>query len=199
MTNRQFSRHMGEIDPRLVEQAENVPNYARQARRRLARRAVAAAAALAVMVGGGFGLGATVFAQEIEVPIEVPVEPETVTFADYGVTLILPDSWKGNYAVDGQSIYVPSVREHNGGEAGVLFSVRLYPEQVTKDEYDTTDGPWNIVPSRYIMTTASGTLFLYYASDVQYDPANEADAELYVRMYREISQIRFVVDNALAE
>ena len=49
------------------------------------------------------------------------------------------------------------------------------------------------------MTTASGTLFLYYASDVQYDPANEADAELYVRMYREISQIRFVVDNALAE
>ena len=65
MTNRQFSRHMGEIDPRLVEQAENVPNYARQARRRLARRAAAAAAALAVMVGGGFGLGATVFAQEM--------------------------------------------------------------------------------------------------------------------------------------
>ena len=45
MTNRQFSRHMGEIDPRLVEQAENVPNYARQARQRLARRAAAAAAA----------------------------------------------------------------------------------------------------------------------------------------------------------
>ena len=129
------------------------------------------------MVGGGFVLGATVFAQEIEVPIEVPVEPETVTFADYGVTLILPDSWKGNYAVDGQSIYVPSVREAQRRRGRRLFSVRLYPEQVTKDEYDTTDGPWNIVPSRYIMTTASGTLFLYYASDVQYDPANEADAD----------------------
>lgn len=199
MNKSQFSERIGNIDERLVEQAERVPNYARQGRQRLVRRIAAAAAALAVMVCGGFGLGATVFAQEIEVPVEVPVEPESVTFADYGVTLILPDSWKGNYAVDGQSIYVPSVREHNGGEAGVLFSVRLYPEQVTKDEYDTTDGPWNIVPSRYIMTTASGTLFLYYASDVQYDPANEADAELYVRMYREISQIRFVVDNALAE
>lgn len=199
MNKSQFSERIGNIDERLVEQAERVPNYARQGRQRLVRRIAAAAAALAVMVCGGFGLGATVFAQEIEVPVEVPVEPESVTFADYGVTLILPDSWKGNYAVDGDSIYVPSVREHNGGEAGVLFSIGLYSEQITKDEYDTTDGSWNVVPSRYIMTTANGTLFLYCASDVQYDPSIEADAELYSRMYKEVSQIRFVVDNALAD
>ena len=100
MNKSQFSERIGNIDERLVEQAERVPNYARQCRQRLVRRIAAAAAALAVMVCGGFGLGATVFAQEIEVPVEVPVEQETITYEDMGVTLILPDSWRGQYGVD---------------------------------------------------------------------------------------------------
>ena len=181
-------------------------NYGKQRRQKIARNFVAVAAALAVMVGGGFGLGATVFAQEIEVQVEVPVEPESVTLEDFGITLILPDSWKGNYAVEkGESgtynIYIPSIRDDFPPDigGGGLCYVRLYPEQITQEEHDNTDGEWNYAASRYIMTTKDGTYLLYYASDVQYDPFDEESKELYLKMFNEISQIRFVVDNALAE
>ena len=169
MNKSQFSERIGNIDERLVEQAERVPNYARQGRQRLVRRIAAAAAALAVMVCGGFGLGATVFAQEIEVPVEVPVEQETITYEDMGVTLILPDSWRGQYGVDSNgSVYALGARDEYN--PAVLFWIDLYPEQLTKDEFDSTLGPWNVVPSVYLMTTADGTYCLHCASDVQYDP-----------------------------
>ena len=132
MNKSQFSERIGNIDERLVEQAERVPNYARQGRQRLVRRIAAAAAALAVMVCGGFGLGATVFAQEIEVPVEVPVEQETITYEDMGVTLILPDSWRGQYGVDSNgSVYALGARDEYN--PAVLFWIDLYPEQLTKD------------------------------------------------------------------
>ena len=205
MTDRQLSDRIGNIDDRLIEQAERVPNFGAARRRRIAKRIVSAAAALAVMVGGGFGLGATVFAQEVEVQVEVPVEPEAVTLEDFGITLIFPDSWKGNYAVEknesgGYNIYIPSVRENQGsGTAGILCYVTLWPEQITQEEHENIDGQWNYTGNRYIMTTKDGTLLLYYASDVQVDPFNEEDIELYARMDSEISQIRFVVDMALGE
>lgn len=205
MTDRQLSEHIGNIDDRLIERSERVPNFGAARRGRIARRIVSAAAALAVMVGGGFGLGATVFAQEVEVQVEVPVEPETVTLEDFGITLILPDSWKGNYAVEkdeinGYNIYIPSIRGDQGrGNGGILCYVKLWDEQITQEEHDNIDGQWNYALNRYIMTTKDGTLLLYYASDVQVDPFNEEEIELYDRMESEISQIRFVVDNALGE
>ncbi len=198
MNKSQFSERIGNIDERLVEQAERVPNYARQGRQRLVRRIAAAAAALAVMVCGGFGLGATVFAQEIEVPVEVPVEQETSTYEDMGVTLILPDSWRGQYGVDSNgSVYALGARDEYN--PAVLFWIDLYPEQLTKDEFDSTLGPWNVVPSVYLMTTADGTYCLHCASDVQYDPRDPKAAEIYVRMYQEIGEIRLVLDKAMAE
>ena len=66
-------------------------------------------------------------------------------------------------------------------------------------EFDNTQGPWNIVPSVYLMTTADGTYCLHCASDVQYDPRDEEATENYVSMYQEISQIRLVLDKAMAE
>lgn len=206
MNKEQLTERIGNIDPRLIEGAADIPNYAARRHARMARRIAGAAAALAIMVGGGFGLGATVFAQEIEVPVEVPVEPESVTLEDFGITLIFPDSWKGNYAVEKDesgtyNIYIPSIRDDFPPDigGGGLCYVRLYPEQITQEEHDNTDGEWNYAANRYIMTTKDGTYLLYYASDVQYDPFDEEDAELYQKMFNEISQIRFVVDNALAE
>lgn len=207
MKGKQLSDRIGNIDDRFIEEAEHMQNYGKQRRQKIARNFAAAAAALAVMVGGGFGLGATVFAQEIEVPVEVPVEPESVTLEDFGITLIFPDSWKGNYAVEkdgdgGYDIYVPSVRDQFPPDigGGGLCYICLWPEQITKEEHENPDGEWNYAPNRYIMTTKDGTYLLYYASDVQYDPSDETGGkELYLQMFHEISQIRFVVDNALAE
>ena len=205
MKGKQLSDRMGNIDDRFIEEAEHMQNYGKQRRQKIARNFAAAAAALAVMVGGGFGLGATVFAQEIEVPVEVPVEPESVTLEDLGITLIFPDSWKGNYAVEKDelgtyNIYIPSIRDDFPPDiGGGLCYICLWPEQITKEEHENSGGEWNYAHNRYIMTTKDGTYLLYYASDVQYDPSDEEDAELYQKMFNEISQIRFVVDNALAE
>ena len=198
MNIRQLSERLGNINEQLIEEAANVPNYAARRRGRLARRIASAAAALVVAVGGACALGSTVFAQEVEVPVEVLVEPESVTFEEYGITLMLPDGWKGNYAVDydEKCVYMPSLSQEHG--RCVLFWLGFYPEQLTKDEFDNIQGPWNVVPSIYIMTTADGTYSLHCASDVQYDPSNAAEAEAYVRMYREIEQIRFVVDRAVS-
>lgn len=198
MKGKQLSDRIGNIDDRLIEEAEHMQNYGKQRRQKIARNFAAAAAALAVMVGGGFGLGATVFAQEIEVPVEVPVEQETITYEDMGVTLILPDSWRGQYGVDSNgSVYALGARDEYN--PAVLFWIDLYPEQLTKDEFDSTLGPWNVVPSVYLMTTADGTYCLHCASDVQYDPRDPEAAEIYVRMYQEIGEIRLVLDKAMAE
>lgn len=194
MKVKQLSDRIGNIDDRLIEEAEHMQNYGKHRRQKIARNFAAAAAALAVMVGGGFGLGATVFAQEIE----VQVEPETITFEDMGVTLILPDSWRGRYGVTEEG-YVYALEAHDEYNPAILFWIDLYPEQLTKDEFDNTQGPWNIVPSVYLMTTADGTYCLHCASDVQYDPRDEEAAENYVSMYQEIPQIRLVLDKAMAE
>ncbi len=210
MTNRQLSDHIGNIDDRIVELSAKVPNYARRRRAHMAKRVAGMAAALVIMVGGGFGLGATVFAQEVEVRVEVPVEQETVTLEDFGITLILPDSWKGKYAVersvgDGYEEYVfysPEFRANfteQGDIGGCLFYVNYYEGvYATQSEVEDPDGPWNYAGHRYIATTRDGTYVLYYPSDMQVHPFN-GDYELYSKMESEIGEIRFVLDNALGE
>ena len=205
MTNRQLSEHIGNIDDRLVEYAARVPNYARRRRVRAAKRFGGIAAALVIAVGGALGLGATVFAQEVEVTVEVPVERETVVLEDFGITLILPDSWKGKYAVereegDGYStyrLYNPEFRENMGGIGGYLFYVNFYEGvYATQAEVEDPDGQWNYAGHRYIATTRDGTYVLYYPSDVQINPFGD-DEEEYRQMESEIREIRFVLDNAL--
>lgn len=140
-----------------------------------------------------------------EVAIQVPVEQEIIEIEEIGLTLILPDSWKGKYAFEQDSdfkeyyVYNPAIREAMGGSSetplsgGVLFYVKLWDEQLTKEQVDA-GGEWNYARCEYIMTTQNGTYLLYYASDVQFTPET---MEEYRQMESEISEIQFVVGNVL--
>lgn len=163
---------------------------------------IALAAVIALMVSS-FCAGAAAFAKEVVV--EVPVEQEAIEIEEIGLTLILPDNWKGKYALEQDNdfkeyhVYNPAVRKAMGGDSeslssgGMLFYIKLWDEQLTKDQVDA-GGEWSYAQCQYIMTTQNGTYLLYYASDVQFTPETEAE---YRQMEAEIRNIRFVVDNVL--
>ena len=213
MTSKQLSDRIGNIDDRLVQQAEQSPNNSRQSKtqkketvimrqKKGFRSLVAVAAVIALMVCS-FCVGAVAFAQEVVV--EVPAEQEVIEIEEIGLTLILPDSWKGKYAFEQDNdfkeyhVYNPAIREAMGGNSeafasgGMLFYIKLWDEQLTKDQVDA-GGEWSYAKCQYIMTTQNGTYLLYYASDVQFTPEMEAE---YRQMEGEIRDIRFVVDNVL--
>ena len=202
MNEKQFSYRIGNVNDKLVQQAEQTPNYGREHRKRSLRQLVAIAATVALMVCS-FTVGAVAFAKETIV--EVPVEQETITIEEIGLTLILPDSWKGKYAFEQENdfkeyhVYNPAIREAMGGDSetllsgGMLFYLKLWDEQLTKEQVDA-GGEWDYARCRYVMTTKDGTYLLYYASDLQF---TQETMEEYRQMQSEISDIRFVVDNAL--
>ena len=202
MNEKQFSDRIGNVNDKLVQQAEQTPNYGREHRKGGVRQLVAIAATVALMVCS-FTVGALAFAKETIV--EVPVEQETITIEEIGLTLILPDSWKDKYAFEQDNtfkeyyVYNPAIREAIGGDSetllsgGMLFYLKLWDEQLTKEQVDA-GGEWDYARCRYIMTTKDGTYLLYYASDVQF---TQETMDEYRQMESEISDIRFVVDNAL--
>ena len=202
MNEKQFSYRIGNVNDKLVQQAEQTPNYGREHRKRSLRQLVAIAATVALMVCS-FTVGTLAFAKETIV--EVPVEQETITIEEIGLTLILPDSWKGKYAFEQENdfkeyhVYNPAIREAMGGDSetllsgGMLFYLKLWDEQLTKEQVDA-GGEWDYARCRYVMTTKDGTYLLYYASDLQF---TQETMEEYRQMQSEISDIRFVVDNAL--
>ncbi len=204
MNEKQFSNRIGNVNDKLVQQAEQTPNYGREHRKRGIRQLVAIAATIALMVCS-FTVGALAFAKEAIV--EVPVEQETITIEEIGLTLILPDSWKGKYAFEQDNdfkeyyVYNPAIREAMGGDSetllsgGMLFYLKLWDEQLTKEQVDA-GGEWDYARCRYVMTTKNGTYLLYYASDLQF---TQETMDEYRQMESEISDIRFVVDNALTE
>ena len=71
MNRKQLAEHIGNIDDRLVAQAEHIPNYAALRRRKWVRQLLATAAVLALMISS-FSVGALAFAREtvVEVPAE---------------------------------------------------------------------------------------------------------------------------------
>lgn len=96
MNKKQLCDCIGNIDDRLVEQAEHIPDYRGRHRRNIIRR-IAAFAAIVTLMICSFSAGAMAFAKENVV--KVLVESESVTLEEIGLTLILPDHWKGQYSV----------------------------------------------------------------------------------------------------
>ena len=94
MKKEQLSERIGNVDDRFIEEAEHTPNYAQRHQYKGIKRFSAIAAILVLMVCS-FGVGAVSFAKETIV--EIPIEQEMITLDEIGLTVILPDEWKGKY------------------------------------------------------------------------------------------------------
>lgn len=194
MNQKQFSDRIGNIDDRLVQQAEQVPNYARQHRRNNWRKIVGMAAAIALMVCSGI-VGAVAFGSEPQ---------ETIELDEIGLTLILPDDWEGKYEVtksesNSYVVYSPEIKTAWGGsedpfDGGVLFYVVRIDDVLTSDQ--VKDSEWNYAANRYLFATEDCTYLLYYASDVQFPLDME---EEYRQMEAGIKDIRIIADSLLAD
>ena len=199
MNKKQLSEHIGNIDDRLVQQAEQIPNYLAQYRQRRIKQLLSIAAAFVLMLSG-FGVGAVVFAREIIV--EVPIEQEILELEGVNLMLIFPDSWKGQYSVEkrGQNyvVYNPQIKDAVSEgidiwDGGVLFTIVCYEEAMTEEQF--IENGLDFTAYRYILATSNRTYILYYASDVQYDPTNQEQESIYEKMMSEVKDIQFVVDN----
>lgn len=214
MNQRRFSDRIGNIDDRLVQQAEQIPNYARQNRKKTVRRFSAMAAVIALMACS-FTAGAIAFAKETIV--EVPVKSETVSLEEIGVTLILPDSWEGRYEVIPgrfggkelpmwefcvKEIYDARVPFWDGaGEdefyRGTLFSVVQYEDKsISQQEFADSYGG-DPGPNRYLFATENATYIIIYPTDVQFSPDAPEQAELFNAFVQEMKDIQVVLPGAI--
>ena len=220
MTERQFSDRIGNVEGRLVHQAGQAPNYGVR-RRRTALRRLAALAAVIALMAASFTTGALAFSRETVV--EVPAERETLVLEELGLTLILPDSWKGLYELvewEGQYVVVcPQVREASLAQAraewaaggmewpeeldrnpfsgGMLFYIFSIPQALTAEQLPDSD--WGAFTEftevRYLLATEERTYLLFEASDVQFTEETRA---LYEQLEGSVRDIRVVVDHILS-
>jgi len=195
MKPNQFSHRIGNIEDRLVEQAENVPNFRRKRQNRSLMRVASIAAVLVLMVGS-FAVGAIAMAKETIIYVET--EQEIIKVGDSGITLILPDTWKDKYGYeysDSQSsysyldVYHIATRESLGYD-GKLFQVAWVEERYPMD-YRYPE------PGFTIALTETHTYRMIYPSDVQVDINNpEAWAE-YDELYADIKNIEIVMTSQM--
>jgi len=202
MNKKQLSEHIGNIDDQLIEQAEKIPNYRQLHHRKIINRFITVAAAF-VLMACSFSAGAFAFARETVV--EVPVEQETAMLEGINLTLIFPDAWKGKYSVEKSSqnyiVYHTQIREDvsagiDAFDGGVLFYIVCYDESMTPEQF--AEKRYDFVGYRYLFSTSDKTYILCYPSDVQWNPENPEQEAEYLRMEAEIKDIKFVVDNILA-
>ena len=202
MNKKQLSEHIGNIDDRLVKQAEKIPDYKQLHQHKTIRRFITIAAAFALMVCS-FSAGAFAFASETVV--EVPAELETAELEEINLTLIFPDNWKEKYSIekDGRNyiFYHTQIREDDiwtePFNGGILFYIVCYEESMTPEQF--VERGYDFVPYRYLFSTSDKTYILCYPSDVQWNPENPEQETEYSQMETEIKDIKFVADNILAD
>ena len=199
MRSRELADRIGNMDGDLVQQAERLPNYGARHRKKWAARIASCAAALALAVGS-FTAGAVVFAKE------VTVGPEMVTLEEIGLTLLLPDTWRGNYSVgvgemDGGYLYTfyDNTIHGQGGEwsdSGALFFIGTYGDRpMTEAEMDAEHH--HAYGYEYLFSTKITNYIMVYVSDVQYDPGDADMTSHYEMLTQGIQDIRFVLDDVL--
>ena len=190
MNEMQMSERIGNIDDRLIDQAEQfgkggrgAAGFRRGKKRRVFRRLLAVAAAAALMTGG-FVLGAFALNEE----------PEMIEIEGAGISLLLPDSWEGRYICEQSAgeiaVYQKSLYEKD--ETGMLFFI----EKIEGSRPMDYSYP---VPGYTIASVAGYTYYLGMASDVQYDPEDQKNAEEYISMYQTIGDIRIVLSDWMKE
>ncbi len=201
MNKKQLSEHIGNIDDRLVEQAEKIPDYRQLHHRKFIRRFTTVAAAFVLMVCS-FSAGAFAFPRETVV--EVSVEQESAMLEEINLTLVFPDDWKGKYSVEksgpNYNVYHTQIREDvstgiGAFDGGILFYIVCYEESMAPEQFAAKG--YDFVQYRYLFSTIDKTYILCYPSDVQWNPENPEQETEYLRMEAEIKDIKFVVDNVL--
>lgn len=198
MNKKQLSEHIGNIDDRLIEQAGKIQYYAQRYHKERTRRFTVAAAVF-ILMAFSFSAGALVFARETV--IKVPVKQETVTLGEIGLTLVLPDTWKGKYAIEKKEnnyiFYNKKTRESANGYEGILFYIVCYDGAMTPEQL--IEKGYVAVPYQYLFSTSNKTYVLCNITDVQWDPDNQEQAALHEQMGIEIGKIKFIVDNAFTD
>lgn len=210
MNKKQLLEHIGNIDDRLVKQAEQIPNYTALYRQKRFRQLVSIAATIALMVCS-FTVGAVAYAKEIVV--EVPAKQEVVELEEIGVTMILPDGWEGKYEVIEdtfvpynstmwefcvKSVYDAKVPAAESGDVfyrGSLFTVFQCADYSMSAEEFEEDGLAGI--GHYLFATKDATYAVMYTSDVQVDPENAEQKEEWNFMEQTEREIQFVISNML--
>lgn len=203
MRKEQLSERIGNIDDRLVQQAEHIPNYGKRHRMKAVRRLAACAAAL-VLMAGSFALGVAVEAGRTVRPNPVGIGIIDLQ-EELGLSVFLPDSWGGDDWEDWKdgfgtepnqdgsySIYSKEIRQacmaSDGDDfirGGVLFSVARLPGQLTEAQVQAEGKA-----CEYIASTRSGTYVLIFPEEIQYTPETE---EMYLRLESEIKDIQYVI------
>ena len=211
MNRKQLADRIGNIDDRLVQQAEHVPNYARLRREKRLKRLAGMAAVLVLMACRG-AVGALAFSRETVT--EVPAEQEQVVLREIGVTLLLPDSWKGRYEVVedtfapyGSAMWEFCVRsvyeaktpiEGAGGSfyRGTLFTVLQCADYSMSAEEFAQGGLAGI--GQYLFATQDATYAVLYAGDIQFDPTDAEQQQEWYSMAQSAKDIRFVLSDMLS-
>lgn len=196
MTSRQLSEKIGNIDERFVLQALEDGAETKPARRSFVKRFVIVAAMISSMIFGG-AVGALAFSEEKIV--EVSASVESIEIEEIDLTLMLPDDWKGRYALEKNEwgeyvVYNPKIRENFGSEfgGGMLFYIVKIDEVLSPEQIENSHH--NYAGNRYLFATEDSTYLLYYASDQQ---CTLEDYEEYDSMCSRIKDIKIVVENIL--
>ncbi len=196
MNEKQFSDRIGNVNDKLVQQAEQIPNYRREHRRRNIRQLVTIAAVIALMVCS-FSVGALAFREKIY----IEKRQEIIDICDFGISLILPDEWAGKYGYDifdngDIEVYSLSAREDETKDGtnlkGTLFWVECMDGQFPMDFSYAQ-------PGYTIAATATHTYRLVLASDVQYNSGNSQIANAYLSLYDSIPQIKILLSDWLTD
>jgi hypothetical protein len=190
MKSDQLSQRIGNIDDMLIEQAENAQNFRRGQHNRNLKRWTSAVAVLALSVTS-FAVGAFAFAKEPEI-VYVEKEQEIIKVGDSGISLILPDSWKGKYEYS----YEPKLRFNAFTEVrhiatgGLLFWIERAPEILPLDYFDNFD------PSRgFIIATTENHTYAFAKpwKDIETDTDDPAALAEYEELRNEIESIEIAM------
>lgn len=207
MNSRKLADRIGNMDERLVQQAQNLPNYGARRRNRVIKRIVACAAML-VLMACSFAAGTAVSAKETVVePVRNPAQ-ETVFLEEIGLTLILPDKWKDGYAVEASKMeggyiytFYDSTIHGQGGEwsdMGILFWIAAYGDKpMTAEELEQANPFDGAIPYQYLFSNKNTNYILTNVTDVQWDPSDPEKEQHYFMLMDSLSEIRFILDNVL--
>lgn len=210
-----YDEMLGDLYQSLAPGETAGPSGGTRAVKRRSLPRLIAAAIVAALMAASMAVGALAFSSETVVP--VPVEQESLALDELGLTLILPDSWKGRYEVL-QDVFVPygspmwtvcvksiydagDTDEWGTPYTGTLFVVfQCADVPLSREEFENESGIGGI--GRYLLATENGTYAVMYATDVQFDTSDPEKAEAYLAEYNAMAagmkDIRVAVDHVLA-